>query len=166
MLRVVLIFVFTVITASTAWAVPVGIDTFEDGTTMGWVVGEGPNPVPPVNVSTGGPAGVDDAYLQLQALGGSGAGSRLSVFNMSQWTGDFTGVPAIGMDVNNFGPDELVLRLLFVTSPTRQSADGYRVDAGAGDRAGRQRLDPRAVRSLGCQPVRAVRHGGRCARRR
>ena len=41
----------------------------------------------------------------------------MSVLNLSQWTGDFTGVPAIKMAVNNFGPDELVLRLLFVNFP-------------------------------------------------
>ena len=86
---------------------PVGIDDFEDGTTAGWHVGDpAQHPAPPVNVSTGGPAGAGDAYLQLQALGGSGAGSRLSVLNLSQWTGDFTGVPAIEMDVNNFGPED------------------------------------------------------------
>lgn len=115
MLRVVLMLLLT---ASTAWAVPVGIDDFEDGTTEGWEVGNpGAHPAPPVNVSTGGPAGADDAYLQLQALGGSGPGSRLSVLNLSQWTGDFTSVAAIGMDVNNFGPDEIVLRLLLVNFP-------------------------------------------------
>ena len=50
-------------------------------------------------------------------MGGSGPGSRLSVLNLSQWTDDFTSVAAIGMDVNNFGPNELVLRLLFVNFP-------------------------------------------------
>ena len=117
MLRAVLILILA-LTASTASAVPVGIDDFEDGTTEGWHVGDpDAHPAPPVNVPTGGPAGAGDAYLQLTALGGFGAGSRLSVLNLSQWTGDFTGVPAIGMDVNNFGPEELVLRLLFVNFP-------------------------------------------------
>ena len=116
MLRAVLVLALTALTASTAWALPVGIDDFEDGTTQGWHVG-GASPAPPVNVSTGGPAGVDDAYLQLQALGGNGPGSRLSVLNLSQWTGDFTSVDAIGMDVNNFGPDSVTLRLLFVNFP-------------------------------------------------
>jgi hypothetical protein len=115
MLRVVLILALT---ASTAWAVPVGIDDFEDGTTAGWHVGDPlAHPAPPVNVSTGGPAGAGDAYLQLEALGVGGPGSRLSVLNLSQWTGDFTSVSAIGMDVNNFGPDDVLLRLLFVNFP-------------------------------------------------
>ena len=78
MLIIVLTLALTVLTTSTAWAVPVGIDDFEDGTTAGWHVGDpAQHPAPPVNVSTGGPAGAGDAYLQLQALGGSGAGSRL-----------------------------------------------------------------------------------------
>ena len=117
MLRVVVILALTSLTASTAWSAPLTIDDFEDGTTEGWIVGapaEGSHPNPPENISTGGPAGAGDAYLQAQATGGAGAGSRLSVLNLSQWTGDFTDVTAIGMDVNNFGPEELALRLLFV----------------------------------------------------
>jgi hypothetical protein len=92
-------------------------DTFEDGTTGNWVVGllGASHPAPPVNVSTGGPTGVDDNYLLLSALGSSGAGNRLSVINLSQWTGDYlaAGVTAIVMDLNNLGPADLSLRLLF-----------------------------------------------------
>ena len=117
MLRAVVIVALTAFTASTSWALPFAVDDFEDGTTAGWVVGDAAHPAPPVNVSTGGPAGVDDAYLQIQSFGGNGSGSRLSVFNMSQWTGDFSPIAAIGMDVNNFGPEDLTLRLLFVNFP-------------------------------------------------
>ena len=37
------------------------------------------------------------------------------MLNETQWTGDFraAGISAISMDVNNFGPDDLVLRLFF-----------------------------------------------------
>jgi len=92
-------------------------DMFEDGTTQGWVVGllGAVHPAPPVNVPTGGPGGVDDNYLLLTAVGGVSAGNRLSVINLAQWTGDFpaAGVNAIRMDVNNLGPDDLSLRLMF-----------------------------------------------------
>jgi hypothetical protein len=101
--------------ASRADAIPVGVDDFEDGTTMGWFV-PAASPLPPTNSATGGPTGFGDAYLQLDASAGlGGAGSRLSVLNDDQWTGDFraAGIAAISMDVNNFGPDDLVLRLLF-----------------------------------------------------
>jgi hypothetical protein len=100
-------------------ATPVAIDDFQDGSTMGWVVGDPSHPSPPLNVSTGGPGGVGDAFLQLTANGGDGPGSRLSALNSSQWTGDFigAGITSIAMDVNNFGPEDLVLRLLFVNFP-------------------------------------------------
>ena len=108
-----------------AAAVTVGqIDTFEDGTTQNWTVALGPfgviHPAPPVNIPMGGPAGADDNYLLLTALGGGGAGSRLSVINLAQqWQGDYltAGVHAITMDVKNFGTADLALRLL-VADPT------------------------------------------------
>lgn len=103
------------------WSAPAGalsiaqIDTFEDGTTQGWQVGDPTHPAPPVNIATGGPGGAGDNYLQLTAVGSSGPGSRLSAFNFAQWAGDYiaAGITSIYMDVNNFGPDDLSLRLLF-----------------------------------------------------
>jgi hypothetical protein len=103
--------------AGPASAVPLTIDDFEDGTTEGWHVGDPSHPAPPVNISTGGPGGAGDAYLQLTANGGQAIGSRLSVLNTSQWTGDFTGVSGIAMDVNDLGPSDVVLRLLLAHFP-------------------------------------------------
>ena len=110
--------------STSAYSIPTGVDDFEDGTTQGWTVGTGTipppvNPAPPVNVPTGGPAGAGDSFLQLTALGGEGPASRLSVMNLSQWTGDYlaAGITAIAMDVNNFGATDLVLRLLVVNFP-------------------------------------------------
>lgn len=82
---------------------------------MGWGVGNAPHPAAPRNVETGGPSGDLDRYLELTALGGDGPGSRLAVLNRSQWAGDYMaeGINAIRMDVNNFGPDDLFLRLVF-----------------------------------------------------
>jgi hypothetical protein len=103
-----------------AAAVTLGqIDTFEDGTTQGWVVGigsgQGGHPLPPANVPSNGPAGADDAFLLLNSVGGEQPGGRLTVLNLSQWTGDFAaaGVTAIAMDVLNLGNTDLSLRLLF-----------------------------------------------------
>ncbi len=107
---------------SSATADPVlfQVNDFEDGTTQGWFVSAGPvNTIPlapPVNVPSGGPAGVGDNYLLLTALGGGGAGSRLSVINGApQWRGNYlaAGVTSITMDVNNLGASDLYLRLLF-----------------------------------------------------
>jgi hypothetical protein len=126
-----------------AHAVDVGqIDTFEDGTTQGWLVGllGAPHPAPPINVPTGGPAGAGDNYLLLTAVGGGGPGNRLTVLNLSQWTGNYlaAGVTSIRMDVNNLGGSDLALRLLFENPmggpPTDMafSADPIFLPAGSG----------------------------------
>jgi hypothetical protein len=120
------------------------LDTFEDGTTQGWVVGIGPggggHPAPPANVATGGPAGDDDSFLMLTSVGGLGSGGRLVALNASQWAGDYLGegVAAIQMDVRNFGTGDLALRLLVEDPgpgpPTNiaLSADPVVVAAGGG----------------------------------
>lgn len=89
------------------------IDTFSDLTTMNWFV-PGASPNPPANNPTGGPAGAGDPYLLLTSNGNPGAGGRLAVLNDDQWAGDYlaAGITTIHMDVSNFGPDDLYLRLL------------------------------------------------------
>jgi len=76
------------------------VDDFEDSTLMDWAGGASPT-----NISTGGPAGAGDNYLQITSTGGFGPGSRLAAYNDVQWTGDFTsaGVTSIDADVRNFG---------------------------------------------------------------
>lgn len=123
----------------TASAVSVGqIDDFEDGTTQGWDNG---NLAPgPANVASGGPAGADDSFVQIDSSGGSGFGSRLVVFNrLEEWTGDYTaaGVDGITLDVNNLGQTDLVLRLLIADgvpgSPSNSAMTaGIFVPAGSG----------------------------------
>jgi hypothetical protein len=108
--------------SQTAGAVVIGqIDTFQSGTTEGWVAGlafGAVPPVPPTVIGTGGPAGVGDAYLQVTAVGESGMrfdpGSRLSVINATQWAGDYltAGVGGIAMDLRNLGDTDLTIRLL------------------------------------------------------
>lgn len=129
--------------APRASAVVLGqIDTFQDGTTQGWLAGllGAPHPAPPINIPTGGPKGAGDRYLQLTALGGVGPGSRLTVLNLSQWSGDYlsAGVHFITMDVNNLGTGDLSLRLLFedpMGGPPNDvafSTDPVLVPAGSG----------------------------------
>jgi len=113
------LFLVVAFAAQPAAAVTLGqIDTFEDGTTQGWVVGVGglgSSPTPPTNAPSNGPAGPDDGFLLLTAIGGEQPGGRLSVLNLSQWAGDYAaaGVTAITMDVLNLGSTDLSLRLLF-----------------------------------------------------
>ena len=108
------------------------IDDFQDGTFQNWGIGNiFGNPVPPVNVPDGGPAGAGDHYLLLTADGGAGVrpdpGSRLAVINQTQWTGNYlaAGVNAITMSVNNLGATDLSLRL-YVADGTIGTAPQYR----------------------------------------
>lgn len=105
-------------TSISASAVTIGqVDTFEDGTTQGWLAGllGSTPPAPPANVATGGPAGDEDNFLLLTSQGGLGAGSRLAVINVAQWAGDYgaSGVTAISMDLQNLGDTSLSLRMTF-----------------------------------------------------
>lgn len=116
------------------------VDTFAGGI-EGWSAGPGGHPVPPEVIATGGPGGVGDAYLQVVALGGSGPGSRLSVQNLDQWAGDYlaAGISGIAMHLNNSGPNDLHLRLLFANLSNLPdsvdaaiSAEAVVVPAGSG----------------------------------
>jgi hypothetical protein len=92
------------------------VETFSDP--HGWIVGVGPGPgtPQPVPVELGGPGGPSDPYLSIVATGGQGPGSRLSAQEFGMWAGDYTaaGVTSIRMDVNNFGPSDVFLRLLLL----------------------------------------------------
>lgn len=93
------------------------IDTFEDGSAGDWVVAVGgaSHPAPPQNIPDGGPAGAEDNFLLLTAVGGQGPGSHLSALNRVQWAGDYlgTGVNQISMSLANLGNTDLHVRLLF-----------------------------------------------------
>jgi hypothetical protein len=94
------------------------IDTFQDNTTDNWFsggLGFGQHPPTPPHVVAGGKGGPADLYLVLTAIGGDGPGSRLSVINTTQWTGNFltSGISGIAMDLINLGTTTLDLRLQF-----------------------------------------------------
>lgn len=107
------------LSAGRASAVSIGlVDTFEDGTTDNWrinLLGMGNNTFQPVNVTSDGPAGLDDNYMLMTSSGLAGAGGRLVALNPAQWAGDYVaaGIRKISMDVNNLGSTDLFLRLLF-----------------------------------------------------
>ena len=108
-------------------------DDFEDGTTEGWAVGIDPQPV---HVADGGPTGAGDGYLLATSLGGGGAHSKLAVFNLAQWTGDWTaaGRTTIYLHARNLGATDLVLRLAFgdPTSIDAVTTAGVALPAGGG----------------------------------
>lgn len=108
----------------TASAVTNGqIDTFQDGTTMGWSNGVPENLI---NVATGGPAGAGDRFLQLSADGTPDHGGRLTTFNLQQWLGNYVGqnINAIQIDLRNQGVTTLSIRLAFKSQNT-MTAPGY-----------------------------------------
>ena len=132
--------------SASASAVVLGAtDTFEDGSTNGWSSGAA-NPSPPVNVSSGGPAGVGDHYLAASASGSGGAGGKLVLIAGAQWTGDYlaAGVSALTLDARNYGSTDLSLRLaLFgVASTIAVSADAIPLAAHRGWTHLRFSLDP------------------------
>jgi hypothetical protein len=97
-----------------ACALPAGavvvdqVDDFEDGTEQGWAGGSAR-----VNQPTGGPAGADDNFLDIDS-----GGFLLGAFNLTQWSGDYgaAGVASVRLDANNAGPDEVSLRLTVFTA--------------------------------------------------
>ena len=102
-------------------------DNFESGTTENWRGGPAvgnPNPNPPINVTSGGPAGTNDNYLLVRSTAIGTSGSKLVAFNSDQWAGNYisAGVGSIQMQVNNldFVPPEpgdvMVLRLVLTNT--------------------------------------------------
>lgn len=107
-----------VLASAPAMAVTRGmVDTFEDGTLMGWSSGDA-NPNPPMNIATGGPNGANDNYMLLSASGLAGPGGKLVAFAGPQWSSSSNyitaGITALGMDVDNLGSTEIDLRLYIV----------------------------------------------------
>jgi hypothetical protein len=92
------------------------VDDFQNLTTSGWMEGA-VSPNPPMVISSGGPAGDDDAYLRNISSGTMGAaGGKWVMFNQSSnWLGNYisAGVVRITMDVRNSGATSVHLRIAF-----------------------------------------------------
>ena len=87
------------------------LDSFQDGTTMGWREGL-PSPNAPENVP-GGPGGEADRFLRNVSSTADTAGSRIVMFNEAQWVGDYNaaGVTRIDALMANFGTTPLHMRV-------------------------------------------------------
>jgi hypothetical protein len=109
---VLLIFIGLISVTPCARGVTLGqIDDFENGLVGDWL-GHFPSIS---NVTTGGPTGPDDNFLQIAASGASGGGSRLVAYNSSQWTGNYIAaqITSIAMDARNLGENAIHLRFAF-----------------------------------------------------
>ncbi|MGZ8901385.1 MAG: hypothetical protein ACXW3Z_14945 [Limisphaerales bacterium] len=101
--------------------VPGQVDDFEDGTLMSWAGAPGAL----VNITTGGPIGLDDNFMQMTA-DGSGQGGRLTTFNLNQWLGNYVGqgITTIEIDLRNQGNVPLSIRFAWKTENI-QTTPGY-----------------------------------------
>ncbi len=99
--------------ASTEAQITLGkLTDFQNQSTNGW--GQGPlSPTPSFIVSTGGPAGAGDAFLENVSSGTSGAGGRQVVLNSLDWIGNFTaaGVTRVNAQMVNLGQTALSMRI-------------------------------------------------------
>ena len=88
------------------------LDDFQNGTTLGWDEGAA-SPNPPTNVSSGGPRGQGDRFLQNVSAGGASAGGKMVMFNGDQWAGDYNaaGVTRVDAWLANLGQTPLFMRV-------------------------------------------------------
>ncbi|MEP6821990.1 MAG: PEP-CTERM sorting domain-containing protein [Chthoniobacterales bacterium] len=112
-----------VFSAQPASAISLGqVDDFQNGSLQNWA-----NGVPGylTNLSTGGPAGAGDRYLQLTA-DGTGQGGRLTMFNLNQWLGNWVaqGITTLEVDLINQSSVSLSIRFAF-KSQNLSNAPGY-----------------------------------------
>ena len=85
----------------------------------GWANGSAADPE---LVPNGGLAGAGDGFLRITS-DGSGAGGRLTIFNRTEWAGDFSGVTGFTADFANLGSTPLVIRISLRSSTS--GATGY-----------------------------------------
>lgn len=118
-MRLALVLIVVTLSALPARAVVLGqVDTFDSGSTQNWTV------YPSGGVqSGGGPEGGGDGYLSVAAINQS-----LAAYNRnSQWSGDYlsAGVNAISIDLANFGPSALEIRLQLDGGSIFQSTNAF-----------------------------------------
>lgn len=136
--KVLILFLFLITSMSIAQVMANQVDDFEDGTTQNWQIGGAAAPEDmPMNVSTGGPDGVDDNYLSYTSVGGSGVASKMVIFNAgptSQWSSNFISAGIVGISMNvRVLTNNVNLRLAFQANGTRFcSTNAIPVAAGNG----------------------------------
>jgi hypothetical protein len=79
------------------------LDDFQDGTLQGW--GNGGAEVAPTNVSTGGPLGLGDKYMNVTSS------NHLAVFNAGDWAGDYQSLNLFDVSVDFRNPNASILTM-------------------------------------------------------
>lgn len=124
--RLMIPLVWVFIVPSLALAITAGqVDNFETGTTDNWT--DGPlGMINVANITTGGPAGANDNYLQVSS-GSLGVEPRLITFNQTQWIGNYVTAKVVGlkMDLKNFGTSALPIRIAIREGTGGMTVPGY-----------------------------------------
>lgn len=127
-----LLLCFPFLISATLWAQVTAnqVDDFQDGSTEDWFEASGSYS----NISTGGPNGTNDNYLQDTATGTGGPGSRMVIRNINQWTGSYTseGIIAIRMNVRAVDSDMNVRVSITGAGGKFSSSSSTLVTAGSG----------------------------------
>lgn len=121
-------YLFSAVLLSTSLSlaiIPGQLDDFQTGAVLGWAGGK---TVPPEHHPDGGPTGTGDGFLQITTTN-----FHLGAKNTAQWTGNYiaAGIPALEMDLNNFGPAAVDFRIVFF-GPGGMFASSNRVSLAAG----------------------------------
>jgi hypothetical protein len=92
------------------------LSTFNDDL-EGWSQGRAFDSAGVTRAESDGPSGEGDPHMQIIA-DGAGTHGGIIAFNVTTWSGDYlsAGVTSISMDVKNFGPDNLRLRVALGSS--------------------------------------------------
>lgn len=107
------------------------VETFDSPT--GWQIGVVGLGIPSIQPNFG-PNGPGDFALQTSSSPGGGSGSRLIIFNSSDWTGNYTsnGVSGLSMDLRNTGSANLFMRIAVNGPGGWFVTDGQAVNTGLG----------------------------------
>ena len=97
------------------------INDFEDGSLSGWRKGNANNN--PNIIESGGPGGVDDAFLRLISDGSQSGGKWIIYNTTNDWTGDWieAGVVSLQMNVRNNSNMEVTMRLALGTANSQMN---------------------------------------------
>lgn len=114
-MKIKLLILFLFITSLSFSQITAGQTSNFDSGTDGWRH-QNSNAYEPLQITTGGPAGVTDAFLRTTNSGTNGPGSKHAVINDdANWKGNYTSasIIAISFDIQNSGAADLHLRVAF-----------------------------------------------------
>jgi hypothetical protein len=110
-----------------------------------------------LSVVNGGPSGAADPFMQIMANGSTSAGGRMTVFNQSQWTGNYNaaGVGSVEMDLKSLSGPALSVRIVVrdVSNDGYTSTVGFPLPADGQWHHAVFRLDDASMTAIGVPPT-------------